>query len=80
MLVVERLLEAQRLAAGERMVGMDREPEPVLAIGQVLEAFEVDRVPADADRGQAVAQMADDVARLPLLDVDLDVAVAPARA
>ena len=61
-LVVERLLEAQRLAAGERMVGMDREPEPVLAIGQVLETLEIDRVPAHADRGQAVAQMADDVA------------------
>ena len=74
-LVVQRLLEAQRLATRERMVRMDRQRQPVVAVGAVLEAVPVDMVPGHADRRAALAQMAHQFVREAFLDVDLDVAV-----
>ena len=75
MLEVERLLEAHRRAAGQRVAGVDGQHEPVAPVGDARQALEVDPVPAHAERGVAVAHFADEVVRQALLDVDLDVAV-----
>ena len=74
-IVVQRLLEAQRLATRERMVRMDRQSQPVVPVWAVFKAVPIDVIPDHADRRAALAQVAYQLVREAFLDVDLDVAV-----
>jgi hypothetical protein len=73
--VVQGLFEAQRFSAGERVIRMDRQRQSIVAVGAVLQAFEVDAVPAHPHRRRAFPDLSNEVARETLLDIDLDVAV-----
>jgi hypothetical protein len=75
MLRVDCLLEADRPAAGQRLIRMYRERQTVPAIGQMLRSRQVGTVPTDAGRCLAVAQLTHDIAREPFFNVDLDVLV-----
>ncbi|MNL54708.1 hypothetical protein D3C87_1780590 [compost metagenome] len=75
MVVVQRVLEAAVLGLRQRMRGVDHCRELVGAVGPGLEAFQVGRVPADAQRCRALAQRLHHVTAQAFLDGHAHIAV-----
>ncbi|MCY1518829.1 hypothetical protein D9M68_535550 [compost metagenome] len=75
LVVVQRVFEQAGIRPRQRMPRVDHGGEVVGAVGAGLEAFQVGRVPADAQWRGAVAQRAHHVAAQALLDCHAHVAV-----
>ena len=70
--MAERLGEAQRRAAGQRMARRHRHAKPVAPVGANSEPAQVDQVPEHAEIGGAFTQAAQDVRAHPLVEADAD--------
>jgi len=75
MRVLQRLLEAQGVKRRQRMRGVHHNGQVVAAVGPRLQFAQVGCIPADAQRGTALADAAHHLGAEPLLDVHLEVLV-----